>query len=806
MSRLNRTVGGLACVCLAVLLAGCSVRHPTLLAESDLARAEQDSLGLDEFLQLPVEDQQGRTQRAEKALNPLVATEAMEKSVQQMLDTPSLYWSYHTHRFMPALGDVIDHLDAAVGLDPTRGDLWLVRARLLDIVGDERRARETYAMAWDVCQRVPDRQADARKLRRDIAVGVAWIERDAGYWDAGLAWMDLVRGDVRSDDTEAGLVRGLLLAGRGDLEAAMHLSYGLPPIRLPLVGQLWTVGNYNGAGWTGLQKRNTDLAKRWLQAEVWMRRGEPDLAWHVLGDIPYWRRIMPLPDRLYQDLGLYAELTGNSRANLYYALAYIRRPYRQSTLPIPLSTDPVIRGLPDRDINFYRLQTGAFHGGSLFAYAGSSAMLAMTRSSNSDAEQRYLRAQDALDVCIRRGIHAVESLALRGQLRFSRGYYVLAEMDLALARQQFSQEGVVEPWTSYLLGLISMGRDRSDEAITLLEEAVGADRTLAGAWNALGVAWLQQGERTHARLALDRAVENDPTSVQAWYNRGLLRCQVGDLDGGILDFKQAVKLDPMNNRTVRVIQLATVAKRDGKLFLPGRDNLGAWSPAPIDVTKHEEGEFSPQAPETGEVWLQHLEKVLSEAMDEAGRIARAAGFDAAELASIEQDYREAPTPEKRKVLAYGFTWLDLPDEAQRVLEPHWGNDLDGDEMLLLLWLDQRAGETQRLAMLAREMGAASRMEFAGFKWNILALDFLAERHPQATQWGASVPSGMALPTNAVAWQRHVHNQMLRMSNMIGDRNGAMLMTVGGNNYGTIYQGRMVRGHGGPVTNLATSAK
>jgi len=339
-----------------------------------------------------------------------------------------------------------------------------------------------------------------------------------------------------------------------------------------------------------------------------------------------------------------------------------------------------------------------------------------------------------------------------------------------------------------------MGRDRPDEAVTLLEEAVSEDRTLAGAWNALGVAWLQQGERTNARLALDRAIESDPGSVQAWYNRGLLRCQIGDLDGGIVDFQRSIQLDPSNMRTVRVIQLAKLAKREGKTFLPGTDSLGAWSPAPVDVAKHDEGEFSPQAPNAGEVWLRHIEKVLSESMEEAGRNARAEGFDAAELANIEQDYRTDPSPEKRKILAFGFTWLDLPDEAQRVLAPHWGRDLDADEMLLLLWLDQRAGESQRLAMLAREMSASARLEMAGFRWSILALDLLGERNPMAFAWGNLLPTGMGLPTAKVTWQKHVNFQSLRMNNMIGDRNGPMLRSFGGNNYGTFYHGTVVRGH------------
>ncbi len=767
---------GVILLLIGLVLTGCSVRHPTFVPETELVAAEADSIGVEAFLELPVEDQTERRERAHAALEPLRATESMQANMDLWLTNPLAWTPYATYRVMPSLGDVLEHLDAALALDPTRADVWLTRGRLLDVVGDERRARESFDTAWELTERIPDLLEDPDRIRRDIAVAGAWIERDAGWFDEGLTLLARVDGPARDDDAEYQVLLGLLLAGRGDLEAAMRVSYGVPAVELPVVGQM------GRAGFLGQKKESTDLLKRWLQAEVWLRRGEPDLAWHVLGDLPYYRRVVPLAHRLWQDLGLYAEVTGDGRANMYYALSYLRRPFRRSYMPVPLTSDPVIRGLPKRTMNFYRLDTGGYHGGSLIGFAASATMMALDRGIGMGAERRYLQAQAALNVCIRRGVYPEEALALRGRLRFSRGYYVLAEMDLASARASFVAQDDVDPWTSYLLGLISMGRDRPDEAIALLEEAVDADRQLAGAWNALGVARLQTGEAELARLALNRAVELDPTNHQVWYNRGLLRCQIGDLDGGIEDFEHAAGLDPYNESLVRVIQLANVSRRQGRAFLPGTDVLGNWSPAGVDVHAHEDGEFAPQSPLGDEVWAKHLEDVLTEGLEEAGLLARAEGFDAQQLASLELEYERDPTPERRKVLAFGFAWHDLPEESQQLLAPYWGLDLDKDEMLLLLWLDQRLGEERRMAQLARQMNKDASVEFDHFRWSIEALSMLGEDNLGFERQSGFARFDIRARSMSKGGQYGMHTslQFFRIHHRIGDgrRDGLLVSPTG----------------------------
>ncbi len=764
-----RAILSAACLLLfSLVLAACSVRHPTYLPEAELARARVDSLGLDDFLELSPRQQDARTARAADALAPLVATEAAQSNMDTWLTNPLAWTPYVTYTIMPALGDVLEHLDRALGLDPTRADLWLTRGRLLEIAGDERRARQSLAMAWEVGDRLPDRQGDRALLRRNIAVTAAWIERDAGYWDDGLAWLAEVAGPARDTDAEFHLLHGLLLAGRGDLEAAMRVSYGMPPARVPVVSNIGLMG------FLGLKREDTDLLRRWLQAEVWLRRGEPDLGWHVLGELPYWRSVVPLAQRFWQDMGLYAEIRGDRQANLYYALSYIRRPYRRSTLPVPLTCDPVILGLPHRATNFFRLESGAFHGGSLVAYAASTTMKAVQDPEGRQSEQRYLLAQEALNRCLRRGVYPDEALALRGRLRFSRGYYVLAEMDLAQARARFAERGETEPWTSYLLGLVAMGRDRPDEAAALLEEALHADRELAGAWNALGVSRLQLGQTELARLALDQAVALAADNHQAWFNRGLLRCQTGDLDGGIDDFGRAARLAPDDAGLARMIQLATLARREGRAFLPGTDAGGNWSAAPVELHTHEDGAFAPRAAAGDDAWLGRLAEMVSENLRERGALARGEGFGPAQLEVLAREYDAEPTAGRRKLLAFGLAILQLHEDARRVLAPHWGGDLDADEVLLLLWLDQRAGENRRLAEMARELQMGIEEEMGDFEWAMMAARVSnTSVFQRASSWGAKYDVTRRSISRGGEWGRYMALQDIRIKNRLGPANAGV---------------------------------
>jgi hypothetical protein len=78
---------------------------------------------------------------------------------------------------------------------------------------------------------------------------------------------------------------------------------------------------------------------------------------------------------------------------------------------------------------------------------------------------------------------------------------------------------------------------------------------------------------------------------------------------------------------------------------------------------------------------------------------RARGFDADQLAVLEAGHAARPNVATRKALAFGYAWLGQIEAAQSLLAPHWSEDLDGEEVMLLLWLDQRLAAWERRSVL-----------------------------------------------------------------------------------------------------------
>jgi tetratricopeptide (TPR) repeat protein len=701
------------------------------------------AIDLETFLDMPLDRQEARARQAEHTARAWRAASAVNEHLKSADETPAVA-DTHPRIRSPLLGDIIEHLQAAVKLDPSRADLWYALGDVWSAAGDKHRARHCLRTAWRVCDRAAERQEELPALRRCIAIEAAWIERDDGCWDEGLAWLDSAASHLQADDAEAVLLRGLLLAGRGDLEEAMRLSYGLPEITVPMVG----------FGKGGLERAPSGRLINWLQAEVWMRRGRPDLAEHVLDD-PLSVRNAPLSYRYWQDIGLYAELIGDSRANEYYVKSYMRRPYRTAGAALPLHCEPVIRGQPWRYALFYRRHSGTHAGGSLFAHAASLVMAAQNAEEQRRADVLYQQALDALSVCVRRGVYRDEAAALRGELRFSCGYYNLAEVDLAFARRQFAAKGDIEPTTSYMLGMIALGRERYDEAETLLAEAVAVDSSLSGAWNSLAVVRLQLGHTEEARQALDRAVAADSCNVHVLYNRGLFRCQIGDLSGGLEDLDKAARLEPRNLEVGRLIQLIKVARREGRAFLPIQTTIDRPRPLALDLQIHPGSELAPQTMTDGEPRLQHLMVLFGDRLAESTRHILNDGFTASELARLQADYHAEPSPINRKTWAFGLVWLDQWQEAHRLLVPQWGGDLDADEVLLLLWLDRRLGESARRKELSASLHGNLSMQVA--PWRVmrkLRLQF-GEHHPDPDV----VIGGYLDRSRDLAYAKYVERQM-----------------------------------------------
>lgn len=671
-----------------ILLTGCASQKKPSLTGTDITLAHADSLGLEAFLQLPEVQQADRCRRAEPFRDKAVEARVYQDVSRDYILEQS---QRHTQQYdgdTREIDGLLDFLDVAVGLDPSRASAWLDRGQLNEARGDVATAAASYEMAWEASSRAPQPVETAKAERLQIVMQVAWIQRNAGHWSTGLAWLDRLDPGVLRSHGEARLLKGLLLAGLGEDEAAMRLSYGLPAIDLPGIPPMERM-NY-----LGRRAKKSDLLKRWLQAEVWRERCDLDLAWKTMGEAPTWTELLYVPHQVYQDLGRLAELIGDFKITELYAYAELARPYHMLAPAVPRGHDPLIAGVPDDRADFYCTADGRYLDGSLIGYATATTTTALETPKGLWADHHYALATSALNACIRRDIQPDIALALRGRLRDTRGLNVLAEQDLVEARNLMKERDLIDPLTTYWLGLRRMEGGDLVGAEDLFLEAVEVDSTHAGAWVGLGAVRVQRGDVEGAEEAFTRTIANDPRQAMGWYNRGLLRCQANRIEEGLADFKVASRLDPGNKEIARVQQLALQAHARGDEFLVGADPAGQWTSAGIDIVS-DDARFQVSRPVV----------VFSELLSEQRIMLRAVDMGNQELTLMMEEYARASAPGRRKSLAFAQAAMGNLLEAWDLLTVSIKQPLDPDEATLLVWLAGRFGDPVPEVSLASERHA-----------------------------------------------------------------------------------------------------
>jgi hypothetical protein len=208
----------------------------------------------------------------------------------------------------------------------------------------------------------------------------------------------------------------------------------------------------------------------------------------------------------------------------------------------------------------------------------------------------------------------------------------------------------------------------------------------------------------------------------------------------------------------------------------------------VELHTHEDGAFAPRAAAGDDAWLGRLAEMVSENLRERGALARGEGFGPAQLEVLAREYDAEPTAGRRKLLAFGLAILQLHEDARRVLAPHWGGDLDADEVLLLLWLDQRAGENRRLAEMARELQMGIEEEMGDFEWAMMAARVSnTSVFQRASSWGAKYDVTRRSISRGGEWGRYMALQDIRIKNRLGPANagvgdGRILVGAGGRTY------------------------
>jgi len=343
-----------------VLMHGQRVPKPHLDYKAAVTySAEWDSISLVGFLSLSTAEQTARRRDA---------ADHHEKARRIVLGTVGYYRGAADRGMMPNLSTVemvlppqgaetavtaaIKQLVRAVGTDPGSAGAWHDLAYFTRIAGDRTRHQKALASCLAALDMLPEASRvgdDARRLRRDVLLDLAWLARDLGQPAVTLAYLDHVRpwldapGREREErNYEAKLLRGLALADQGEWLAAVSEARDLP--RLKVVTRTlsggWTSDElrwsmsaphfltlgFDRAAWP---TQESDFGRRWIKALAGAPTGEAAHVLWTLGSPPTHLEFPArIASRYWQDQGLlYARAGRYQTAHNCYEWAAMYHPY-----------------------------------------------------------------------------------------------------------------------------------------------------------------------------------------------------------------------------------------------------------------------------------------------------------------------------------------------------------------------------------------------------------------------------------------------------------------------------------------------
>lgn len=619
---------------------------------------------------------------------------------------------------IPAIG----HLRRAAALDPGNPFYWYDLGYFTGVIGDRVRQRA----AFESCLEALDSatvSGQAAAVGEELAdlylrllLDLAWLSRDEGRFEDGLAFVAQAADRIGSDDRrtletarEALLLKALLLVDVDEIHAARQLASDWHTWRVPVHpaphAKAWT-----GVRKGGLEHIDSNFAQNWVWAMTFLKLGSRREALARLHELDY-RTEFPvhLNHRFWQDMGYVMESFGErERSRLCYAFSLLYHPY------FPYFPLDGVRGF-----NQVLDQTGSgqvyflgcshfFVGGSYYSYAANRVM-AMELTDDPDERRRHAEAAvDALGVCIRRDMQPARALALRGRAHFRLGNLAEAAADLLEANEHLADADLPRAETLKLLAVIHFNRQDYRNA------RAWADRYLAESpqddfgWLLAGMATAHLGGLDHAKIALDRARELNPDSRSAWYNLALILLQQGDSRGARELLDDSLQRFPDDEKILRLQQLVVEQPESRYRMVAG--------PAELVITEPE-SQWTQWSVSPSDVDLS------------AGVSARRA---VEMIPRLRRLYDEHPTARNRINLARILMRADRPAEVQDLLAGNWPDDLSRDEALVLLAADRATGQIRRAAALAYSLEHQPNSYPDSELWALVAVLCLENEAPDAS--------------------------------------------------------------------------
>ncbi|HPF69209.1 MAG TPA: hypothetical protein PLQ13_00945 [Candidatus Krumholzibacteria bacterium] len=373
-----------------------------------------DGLELDAWLTLPADERARREKMAARELEFVARfRNRIADQAQRTRENLPSGWGLGVSD-VTVVGDCLQKLRTAVGLDPANPYAWHLYAWFAQAVGDLDRAGRGLAGAERALAQVPADKLIA--LRQGVALDAAWLARERGDGAAASEALALARARGAAG-FEATLLEGLLAADRGDQATAFRAADALRETRIRKYPLDYRISGsapetVNVAVW---KEAPSDFAERWIKALAWLRAGEPDMALKAFGGYRT-ADAYPFAARFWNDAGLIYELTGRvALAGIAWDQARICRPYapyfpsRTITCNLGRLTGrsgriPVTRAFGTFPTAGSRLAQGA-----LLADAVGDTLL-----DDAGRGQAAADALDALAICEARGWYPAEAALLRG--------------------------------------------------------------------------------------------------------------------------------------------------------------------------------------------------------------------------------------------------------------------------------------------------------------------------------------------------------------------------------------------------------
>ncbi|MBE0567166.1 MAG: hypothetical protein IH621_14495, partial [Krumholzibacteria bacterium] len=147
-------------------------------AKTSQYRGSLDTVGLEAWLALPDGEREERARLAAKQLDFVVDfRRRIEQQVQRTRQSEPSGWGIRVSD-ITTVGDCLQRLRTAVGLDPANPYAWHLYAWFASCVGDLDRAGRALAGAEQALAQVPE--AELMGVRRGVALDQAWLGWERG--------------------------------------------------------------------------------------------------------------------------------------------------------------------------------------------------------------------------------------------------------------------------------------------------------------------------------------------------------------------------------------------------------------------------------------------------------------------------------------------------------------------------------------------------------------------------------------------------------------------------------------------------